>query len=128
MKKQITTVEAPATIGPYSQAIQTGNTLYISGQLPINSVTGNMCEGYADECAQQVLLNVEAIVKAAGGGMNNIVKVTVFLTDMEDFLLVNKVYEDFFTAPYPARSAFAVAELPLRGKLEIEAIAVLEDN
>lgn len=126
MKTQIITNDAPAAVGPYSQAIKSEKTLYISGQLPIDSQTKEMCTGYADECAEQALNNIKAIVESAGGSLANVVKVTVLLTDMEDFHIVNKVYERFFTAPYPARSAFAVAALPLNGRLEIEAIAVLD--
>lgn len=125
MKTQITTGNAPSAIGPFSQGIRAGETVYISGQLPISPETGSMCEGSIGDCARQCLKNLEGIVAEAGGTLADVVKVTVFLTDMADFGAVNEVYAEFFPAPAPARSAFAVAQLPLNGRIEIEAIALI---
>jgi 2-iminobutanoate/2-iminopropanoate deaminase len=125
MKTQMTTKNAPSAIGPYSQGIQAGKTVYISGQLPVSPETGAMCEGPIGDCTRQCLKNLEGIVREAGGTLADVVKVTVFLTDMADFGAVNEVYADFFPTPAPARSAFAVAKLPLNGRIEIEAIALI---
>lgn len=122
--KAIATQNAPAAIGPYSQAIQAGNTVYVSGQLGIDPSTGNFAEGGTDAQARQSLTNISNILKEAGLSMKNVVKVTVLLADINDFAVVNEIYKDFFEAPFPARSAFAVAALPKGGKIEIEAIAV----
>ena len=124
--KAIATQNAPAAIGPYSQAIQAGNTVYVSGQLGIDPSTGNFAEGGTDAQARQSLTNISNILKEAGLSMKNVVKVTVLLADINDFAAVNEIYKDFFEAPFPARSAFAVAALPKGGKIEIEAIAVLD--
>ncbi len=126
MKTQITTNNAPGAVGPYSQAIKTGNTLYVSGQLPIDPETGKMCEGSIKDCTRQVLDNLKAIVIEAGGSLDSVVKTTVFLADMDDFQEANAVYAEYFAQPFPARSAFQVAVLPLGGRIEIEAIAVLK--
>ena len=125
MKTQISTPNAPGAIGPYSQAIKVGNLLFVSGQLPINPETNKMCEGTIEECTRQSLQNIEAIVKEAGATMRNVVKTTVFFTDLTDFPAANAVYGAFFSDPFPARSAFAVAALPLGGRIEIEAIVDL---
>ena len=122
--KAIATQNAPAAIGPYSQAIQAGNTVYVSGQLGIDPSNGNFAEGGTDAQARQSLTNISNILKEAGLSMKNVVKVTVLLADINDFAAVNEIYKDFFEAPFPARSAFAVAALPKGGKIEIEAIAV----
>lgn len=122
--KAITTTQAPAAIGPYSQAIEAGDTVYVSGQLPIDPKTGEFAEGCIRCKARQSLTNIKNILAEAGMSMTDVVKVTVLLTDMADFAAVNEVYAEFFTAPYPARSAFAVAALPKGGAIEIEAIAV----
>ena len=122
--KAIATQNAPAAIGPYSQAIEANGTVYVSGQLGIDPVTGNFAEGGAVAQARQSLTNISNILKEAGLSMKNVVKVTVLLADINDFAAVNEVYKDFFEAPFPARSAFAVAALPKGGKIEIEAIAV----
>lgn len=123
MKYQINTSNAPGAIGPYSQAIDTGSMVIASGQLPIDPATGTMP---ADITAQtrQSLTNVKAILEAAGLCMDNVVKTTVFLSDMDDFAAMNAVYETFFNAPYPARSAVAVKTLPKNALVEIEVIAV----
>lgn len=122
--KAIATHNAPAAIGPYSQAIQAGNTVYVSGQLGIDPSTGNFAEGGTEAQTRQSLTNISNILKEAGLSMKNVAKVTVLLADINDFAAVNEIYKDFFEAPFPARSAFAVAALPKGGKIEIEAIAV----
>ena len=120
----ISTPNVPAAIGPYSQAIVAGNTVYVSGQLPIDPSTGEFKEGCIRCKTRQSLLNIKNILAAEGLTMKNVVKVTVLLTDINDFAAVNEVYADFFEAPFPARSAFAVAALPKGAPIEIEAIAV----
>ena len=122
--KALSTTAAPAAIGPYSQAIMAGDTVYVSGQLPINPSTGEFAEGGIKEQARQSLNNIKNSLAEAGMTMQQVVKVTVLMTDMSDFAAVNEVYAEFFSAPYPARSAFAVAALPKGGAIEIEAIAV----
>ena len=122
--KAIATQNAPAAIGPYSQAIEANGTVYVSGQLGIDPATANFAEGGAVAQARQSLTNISNILKEAGLSMKNVVKVTVLLADINDFAAVNEIYKDFFEAPFPARSAFAVAALPKGGKIEIEAIAV----
>ena len=122
--KAIATQNAPAAIGPYSQAIEVNGTVYVSGQLGIDPATGNFAEGGAIAQARQSLTNISNILKEAGLSMKNVVKVTVLLADINNFAAVNEIYKDFFEAPFPARSAFAVAALPKGGKIEIEAIAV----
>ena len=126
MKTQISTPNAPAAVGPYSQAIKTGNLLFVSGQLPINPATGAMVEGSIEECSRQALENLKAIVTEAGATMNDVVKTTVFLADIADFAKANGVYAEFFEQPFPARSAFEVATLPLGGRIEIEAIVAIK--
>ena len=125
MKQVIHTDSAPAAIGPYSQAIQIGNLLFVSGQVPIDPSTGAVVEGDIQAQAQQSLNNVKAILNAAGTTMGAVVKTTVFLADMNDFAAMNQVYAQFFQAPYPARSAVQVARLPKDVRVEIEAIAQL---
>ena len=109
---------------PYSQAIQTGNTLYLSGQLGIDPVAGKLVEGGVTAQAEQALKNVQAILTAAGFAVSEIVQVQVFLTNIADFSAVNGVYKEFFKEPYPARAAFSVAALPAGGSVEILAVAV----
>ena len=121
--KAISTNMAPAAIGPYSQAIEVGNLVFTSGQLPINPATGAFPEGGIKEQARQSLLNIQAILKEAGLTMNNVVKTTVFLADMGDFADMNAVYAEIFSEPYPARSAVAVKALPKGAMLEIEVVA-----
>ncbi len=122
--KAISTTNAPAAIGPYSQAIEANGTVYVSGQLPIVPETGEFAEGGIKAEERQSLTNMKNILEAEGLSMKNVVKVTVLLADMANFAAVNEVYAEFFEAPYPARSAFAVAALPKGGNIEIEAIAV----
>ncbi|MBR0037747.1 MAG: RidA family protein [Bacteroidales bacterium] len=121
--KVISTPKAPAAIGPYSQAIQVGNHVYTSGQIPINPATGAFVEGGIEEQTRQALSNVQAILKEAGLTMGNVVKTTVFMADMNDFARMNAVYAEFFTEPYPARSAVAVKTLPKGALVEIEVVA-----
>ena len=122
--KAINTTNAPAAIGPYSQAIEACGTVYVSGQLPIDPATGEFAQGGTQAEARQSLTNIKNILAEAGLTMQNVVKVTVLLADISNFAAVNEVYAEFFQAPYPARSAFAVAALPKGANVEIEAIAV----
>lgn len=125
MKKVISTALAPAAIGPYAQAIATGDLVITSGQLPINPATGAFPEGIAEQ-TRQSLENVKAILAQAGTGMDRIIKTTVFLSDMNNFGAMNEVYATFFTeGNYPARSAVEVARLPKDALVEIEVIAAL---
>ena len=123
MKKVISTTKAPSAIGPYSQAIQVGNLVYTSGQIPIDPETGTIVEGGIKEQTRQSLLNVKAILEEAGLTMANVVKTTVFMADMNDFADMNGVYAEFFTEPFPARSAVAVKTLPKNALVEIEVVA-----
>jgi 2-iminobutanoate/2-iminopropanoate deaminase len=127
MKKKISTAKAPAAIGPYSQAIQVGNLVYTSGQIPIDPATGNLVEGGIKEQARQALKNIQAILQEAGLSMANVIKTTVFMADMNDFADMNAVYGEFFSDPYPARSAVAVKTLPKGALTEIEVIAELKN-
>ena len=124
--KVISTQKAPAAIGPYSQAIQMGNLVFASGQIPINPLTGNIVEGGIREQAHQALANVKAILEAAGLSLSNVVKTTVFLADINDFAEVNAIYGTYFTEPYPARSAVSVKALPKGALIEIEVIADMD--
>ena len=122
--KPIHTEKAPAAIGPYSQAVDSGHGLvFVSGQLPIDPATGAFPEGGVKEQTRQSLLNTRAILEAAGLSLASVVKTTVFLADMGDFAAMNEVYAEFFTAPFPARCAFAVTTLPKDALVEIESIA-----
>ena len=120
--KAIKTDKAPAAIGPYSQAIETGGLVFASGQLPINPATGEFPEGIKEQ-TRQSLMNAKAILEAAGLSMKNVVKTTVLLADIADFVAMNEVYAEFFEEPYPARSAFAVKSVPKGALVEIECIA-----
>ncbi|MDE7387778.1 MAG: RidA family protein [Muribaculaceae bacterium] len=122
MKNPISTTNAPGAIGPYSQAIDAGQFVFISGQIPVNPATGEIPEGITAQ-ATQSLANVKAILAAAGLTMDNVVKTTVFLADMSLFGPMNEVYAQAFSAPFPARSAVAVRELPKQVLLEVEVIA-----
>ncbi|MDR0412445.1 MAG: RidA family protein [Dysgonamonadaceae bacterium] len=123
MKQSITSRKAPAAIGPYSQAIQTGSYLFLSGQLGINPETGMFVEGLVTEQTGQVFKNIRAVLEEANLTLDNVVKTTVFLADMGDFAAMNEVYARHFTEPYPARSAVAVKTLPKNALVEIEVIA-----
>jgi 2-iminobutanoate/2-iminopropanoate deaminase len=124
MKKVIRTNQAPAAIGPYSQAIRKGDFLFVSGQLGIDPTTGDFVEGGVKEQASQVFKNIKAILAEAGYTMGDVVKTTVFLADMADFAAVNEVYASQFEGDFPARSAVAVKTLPKNGQVEIELIAI----
>ncbi len=121
-KKRINTDQAPAAIGPYSQGIVSGHLLFTSGQLPIDPATGKLSEGTIEEQSHMALSNVKAIAEAAGTSLDKAVKLTVFLADISNFQAVNAVYAEYFSEPFPARSAFQVAALPLGAALEIEAV------
>ena len=121
-KTTIFTENAPAAIGPYSQAVSANGTLYISGQLPINPATGNMLVGNMGDKTDQILKNASAIATAAGTSLDSVVKTTIFLTDLGDFKEVNEAYAKHFTDAPPARSTVQVAALPLGSKIEIEFI------
>ncbi len=125
MNKSIHTDNAPAAIGPYSQAIQAGNTIYVSGQIPIDPVKGEFAGTDIQMQTRQSLTNIKNILAAAGANMSHVVKTTVLLADIADFTAMNEVYAEFFTEPYPARAAFQAAALPKGAKVEIEAIAVI---
>ena len=123
MKKCISTAKAPAAIGPYSQATEAGNLIITSGQLPIDPATGEFPEDISGQ-TRQSLLNVKAILEEAGASMDDVIKTTVFLNDMNDFAAMNAVYAEFFSeGNYPSRSAVEVARLPKDALVEIEAIA-----
>lgn len=124
MKKVIATKQAPAAIGPYSQAIEVGNMLFASGQLGLDPETGDFAVGGVKAQTEQSFRNIKAILAEAGYTMENVVKTTVYLADMADFAAVNEVYAAQFSGDYPARSAVAVKTLPKNGLVEIEVIAV----
>ncbi len=125
MKQVISTDKAPAAIGPYSQAIRACNLLYTSGQIPVDPATSKVVEGDVGAQAVQCCKNVQAVIEAAGGSLADVMKTTVFITDMADFPVVNEAYKQFFTEPFPARSCVAVKSLPLGVLVEIEAVAFL---
>lgn len=120
----IHTENAPAAIGPYSQAIQAGNTVYVSGQLPIDPATGAFAGADIAAQTRQSLTNIRSILAEAGYSMTDVVKTTVLLADIADFAAMNAVYAEFFAAPFPARAAFQVAALPKNALVEIECVAV----
>lgn len=122
MKKAIATTNAPGAIGPYSQAIDAGPFVFISGQIPVNPEDGTIAEGITAQTRQSIK-NIKAILAEAGLTIDNVIKTTVFLADMGDFTAMNEVYAEEFTAPFPARSAVAVKELPKKVLVEIEVIA-----
>jgi 2-iminobutanoate/2-iminopropanoate deaminase len=118
----VSSQKAPGAIGPYSQGVVAGNLLFISGQLPLNPETGDFVRGGIEERAHQCLKNIKAIAEAAGTGLDRAVKLTVFMTNMNDFTKINQVYAQYFNATLPARSAVQVAALPKSADIEIEAI------
>lgn len=122
--KQISTDKAPAAIGPYSQAIVCGNMLFCSGQIPVDPATGVIPEGVEAQ-AEQALTNVKNLIEAAGGSIDNVVKTSVFIKNMDDFATINGIYAKYFTEPFPARSCVEVARLPKDVLLEVEAIVEL---
>ena len=124
-KEIISTPNAPAAIGPYSQAVKTGNMVFLSGQIPLIPETMEMIEGGVTEQAQQVFKNLSAVAQAAGGSLNDAVKVNISLTDLGDFAAVNEVMASVFDEPYPARACVQVAALPRGAMVEIEVILAL---
>jgi 2-iminobutanoate/2-iminopropanoate deaminase len=125
LKQILSTSEAPDAVGPYSQAVRAGNTVYVSGQLPIDPATGAFAGQDTASQSRQSLENVRAILASAGGGLESVVKMTVFLKSMEDFEMMNKVYAEYFPSDCPARSAVEVGCLPKGARVEMEAVAVL---
>ena len=125
-KDAIQTSGAPAAIGPYSQAIRVGRTVYLSGQIGLDPVTGNLREGLEAQI-HQVIANLTAVAEACGGSLDDIVKMTLLLADMADFATVNDILAKTFTPPYPARATYQVAALPRAARVEIEAVLVLKD-
>lgn len=125
MANAIHTEDAPRAIGPYSQAIEHGGTVYVSGQIPIDPATGELVEGGIEQQARRSLTNVRNILEAAGTGMDRVLRVSVLLADIGDFAAMNDVYAEFFSEPYPARAAYGVAGLPKGALVEIEVVAAL---
>ncbi len=123
MRQAISTPSAPAAIGPYSQAITAGNFLFLSGQIPLDPVTGHLVEGGVEAQTVQVFKNIEAILKAGGTSFDGVVSATVYLADMNDFGKVNEIYGTYFSSPAPARATVQVARLPKDCKVEIQVIA-----
>lgn len=121
----ISTKNAPGAVGPYSQAVKTGNMIFTSGQLHINPENGELIKGDIQEQTKQCLENVKAILTEGGASLEDVVKVTIFMTDISKFSLVNAVYGEYFSNHKPARSCVGVKELPLGGEIEIEAVAVI---
>ncbi len=124
-KRAIQTEKAPKAIGPYSQAVQAGDLIFISGQIPINPSTGEVVKGDVCQQARQVLENIKGVLESQGMGMEDVVKTTIFLRDMGRFSDVNDVYGGYFPAPPPARSTIEVSNLPRNAEIEIEAIALI---
>jgi reactive intermediate/imine deaminase len=127
MTKQIIhTDHAPAAIGPYSQAVRAGNTVYFSGQIPLDPATGNLVEGDIGVQARRAFDNLKAVAEAAGGSLERIVRLGLYLTDLSQFAAVNAVMQEYFAAPYPARSTIEVSGLPKGAAFEVDAVMVLE--
>jgi reactive intermediate/imine deaminase len=124
-KQIISTTNAPAAIGIYSQAVRVGNTIWVSGQIPLDPLTKEMVTGDVEAQVRRVFENLKAIVLAAGASLDDVVKATVFLTDLSHFGLVNKVMAEYFREPYPARAAVGVAALPRGAQVEVECIVAL---
>jgi len=127
VRERIQTDNAPAAIGPYSQAIKAGGFVFVSGQIPIDPKTGEFVAGGVAEQTKQVLKNLAAVLEAAGSGLDRVVKTTVFLADMKEFSGMNEVYATFFSGPPPARATVAAAGLPREARVEIEAVALLSE-
>jgi len=125
MRQPIATSEAPAAIGPYSQAIRSGNLLFVSGQIPLDPATGQLITGTIAEQTHRVFKNLEAILRAAGGSFQHVVKTTVYLADMGEFGAMNEIYATYLAAPFPARATIQAAALPKNVRVEIDLIADL---
>ena len=125
MKEIISTKNAPGAIGPYSQAVKAGQMVFVSGQIPIDPATGDFVNGDVSEQTQQVLINLSAVLEAAGSSLGDVVKTTVFLADMNDFAAMNAVYGEYFTDNKPARATVEAARLPRDARVEIDCIAVI---
>ncbi len=121
----ITTTDAPAAIGPYSQAVKAGSTVYFSGQIPLDPATGNMVDGDVEVQARRVFDNLAAVCAAAGGALSDIVRVGIYVTDLGGFATVNAVMAEYFSEPYPARSTIEVSALPKGALVEVDAIMVV---
>jgi 2-iminobutanoate/2-iminopropanoate deaminase len=126
MATSITTKAAPAAIGPYSQAVQAGSTVYLSGQIGLDPQSGQMVEGGFDAQVHRAIKNMKAVIEAAGGSLRQCVRLTLYLTDLADFPRANEIMQEYFKTPYPARSTVGVAALPRGAQFEIEATVVLE--
>ena len=127
MTKQIIhTDHAPAAIGPYSQAVRAGNTVYFSGQIPLDPATGNLVDGDIAAQARRAFDNLKAVAEAAGGSLDQIVRLGLYLTDLSQFAAVNAVMQEYFAAPYPARSTIEVSGLPKGAAFEVDAVMVLD--
>ncbi len=122
----ITTENAPAAIGPYSQAVKSGNTVYLSGQIPLDPETMELVDGDMRQQVERVFRNLTAVAEAAGGSLQDVVKLTIYLVDMAHFPLVNEVMADYFRQPYPTRAAIGVAQLPRGARVEMDAILDLD--
>lgn len=127
MKQPIHSEKAPAAIGPYSQAIKTGNTIYFSGQIPLDPLTMELVKGDITVQITRIFENLKAVAEAAGGHLDSIVRVCIYLTDLNNFAAVNTAMAKYFTAPYPARTTIGVASLPKGAAVEVDAIMVVED-
>lgn len=123
----IGTDQAPAAIGPYSQAVKVGNTVYLSGQIPLDPATGQLVDGGMEAQIRRVFDNLAAVARASGGSLADAVKLNIFLTDLGHFALINQIMADYFTEPYPARAAIGVAALPRGAAVEMDAVLVLSD-
>ena len=127
MSRQIiATTDAPAAIGPYSQAVRAGNTVWLSGQIPLDPASGEIVDGGFEAQVERAFANLDAVVRAAGGRLSQVVKLTLFLTDLGQFATVNAIMQRHFEAPYPARSTVGVASLPRGAQFEVEAVLVLD--
>jgi 2-iminobutanoate/2-iminopropanoate deaminase len=127
MKTIIHSDDAPKAVGPYSQAVRTGNLLFTAGQVPLDPATGTLVDGDIKAQAEQAMKNLHAVLAAAGTGFEHVVKTTIYLTDIADYAGLNEVYGRYITTDYPARSAFAVRALPLGAKVEIEMVAEIPE-
>ena len=127
IRRSVSTAEAPAAIGPYSQAVAVGDLIFLSGQIPLDPQSMTLVPGDVEAQARQVFRNLEAVAEAAGGGFEDIVKLTVYLKNLDDFQTVNGVMEEFFSPPFPARAALGVADLPRGADVEVEGIMHLSE-